>query len=135
MSTRITLAESRHRLRTLAESRGDTVAGGLGRGCMYFSNPGVPSCIVGTAFAAELLAAGVNYGNPANDVSVEGLIDCTQIASPLDIEPDAVTYLMAAQETQDNGLSWSAAVGNAEALIDEVLAERAVEDDVFPLAA
>lgn len=113
----ITLTEAQHRLHTIAESEGNVVRGGENVSCMYFSPDGVPSCLVGRAFEAELRELGVEYGNWLNEDNVLVLRD-----NGLSIEDDALEYLTDAQSAQDSGDTWSQAVAKADEHIAGFLA-------------
>lgn len=104
----ITLDEAQHRLRTIVETQSDTVRGGEGVACQYFSSPGVPSCLVGEAFASELLSAGVDYGKSKNECGVY------EVAELIGLDPAATNYLAEVQDQQDNGITWGSAVAHAE---------------------
>lgn len=127
----ITLTEARHRLESLALHQPDMVAGGDGTSCAYFHYDGKPFCIVGAAFESELKEVGVHEDSYLNEDSVQGLVS----AEVLDIEPEALVYLEAAQEQQDQGMPWGEAVPYAEKIVTDSIALNLIgydEDDDEP---
>lgn len=99
--------------------------GGLGK-CQYFHNEGgerVPGCIIGHVLAYKGVTYDTLGGRFLNRMSVTYLASNGTVADLSDTPHSVLSALRAAQDTQDDGATWSEAL----AAFDKVLSDATVQ--------
>lgn len=107
--------------------------------CRYLADSGdEPSCIVGTAFFAEIVESGMTAEDAANQSPVGSLFQPTSETGVLahlgyDLTDKALAFLVAVQGAQDTGSTWGEAVAVGHALVNDIDADdtAAVADPAY----
>ncbi|WP_277670928.1 hypothetical protein [Saccharomonospora viridis] len=97
------------------------LTGEFGGGCRYFLESGEPACLIGTALAElgatpEDVTEGLNAGQVLYDLTGEGRDNFNPYS---DSTPSWVRAAVAAQEEQDDGLSWGEALNKYLRMVGE----------------
>ncbi len=119
----ITYADAVARVEKVAEGREDYVnAESNGEGgfktCRYLNKDRSPSCIVGQAFHAEIIEAGLDYTDAMNRRAVGQLIQQV-LAGRVQVTHKALRFLENVQGSQDGGATWGNAIDSAKSYIEE----------------
>lgn len=109
MTQKITLEDARAAVIPIANANPDFVYEPQSHSCLYFTEDGAPSCIIGHAFADELQAAGIGWASEYNDTGFRML----GLAYNRFTE-SAVSWLSTVQMAQDTGYTWEEAVEKAD---------------------
>lgn len=110
----------------------DSGFGGEWKTCQYVTDAGdEPSCIVGTAFFAEIIDAGMTAEDVGNQSPVGSLFQPDSEAGVLaksgyDLTDKALAFLVAMQRAQDTGRTWGEAVAAGHAFVNDIDADDTV---------
>jgi hypothetical protein len=83
--------------------------------CVYLEDDQTPSCIVGCAFALDIVEVGITPGSTANEDGVGSLFrEDNLLGSRYAVTRRAAVFLQAVQAEQDNKTPWGEAISKAK---------------------
>ena len=131
----LTYADAVERIEKAAEGREDYVNAvpddnGDYPLCQNLNEDGSGSCIVGTAFRAELIEEGLTHTDDYNFDGISAILS-NVLANRIQVTPKALRFLEAVQESQDAGNSWGTAIEGAKASLTD---SYRCYDDATPVA-